>query len=136
MRSVRHYSQSKVIVIKKARAKSKIKRRNSITEKEFNDNNVTVTDCVTGETSNKIKKTAALRTSAENTFSEKHYNKKILSNVVLLLTKPNTQAALAIWVAREILCFKKLPALSSVLIVKRDLHRSFKNSSVDGPADP
>ena len=40
-------------------------------------------------------------------------NKKFSSKVVLSFIVPSTQAAFAIGIAREILCFTKLPALGS-----------------------
>ena len=85
--------------------------------------------------SRKAKKAAALGKSVENTFSEKHYKQKIASKVVLWLTVPYTQAALAIYTAKEIPCYRKWPTLRSLIIKQRDIHRSFKNSSVEGPAD-
>ena len=51
--------------------------------------------------------------STRENILEKFYKLKISSKFVLSFTVPSTQAAFAICIAREILCFKKLPALGS-----------------------
>ena len=53
------------------------------------------------------------RNSTRENILYKCYKYKISSKVILSFIVPSTQAAFAICFAREILCFRKLPALGS-----------------------
>ena len=61
---------------------------------------------------------------------------KISSKVILSFIVPSTQAASAICIAKEILCFKKLPDLGSSVHMLRFLQSLLKKISVLGPAAP
>ena len=61
------------------------------------------------------------RNSTRENITYKCYKQKISSKIILSLIVPSTQAAFAICIAREILCFKKLPALGSSVRMRRFL---------------
>ena len=66
------------------------------------------------------------RNSTRENIIYKCYKLKILSIVVLSFIVSSTQAAFAICIAREILCFKNLPALDSSVHMLRFLQSLLK----------
>ena len=76
------------------------------------------------------------RNSTRDNIIYKCYKKKISSKVILSFIVLSTQAAFAICIAREILGFKKLPALGSSVHMLRFLQSLLKKTSVLGPPRP
>ena len=76
------------------------------------------------------------RNSTRENIIYKCYKLKTSSKVILSFIVPSTQAAFAICIAREILCFKKQSALGSSVHMLRFLQSLLKKISVLGPAAP
>ena len=73
-----------------------------------------------------------MRNWARENILYKGYKYKISSKIIFSLIVPSTQAAFAICIAREMLCFKTLPALGSSVLMLRILQSLLKKISVLG----
>ena len=62
-----------------------------------------------------------------------YFNRFLERDIMLSLIVPRTQAAFAICFAREILCFKKLPALGSSVHMLRFLQSLLEKNTVRHP---